>query len=101
MLAEYVTLSAGTKQVRWQLVGIVHETNDVAGSSNPAGQVGDAFTTLSTLNLSLRDVPADASSRWYVQVHDHSHAALQQTVDAILQRVSSLNGEDVSVELLH
>ncbi len=94
----YVTLSAGTKQVRWQLVGIVHETNDVAGSSNPTGQVGDAFTSLATLNLSLRDVPADASSHWYVQVHDHSHADLQQTVDGIQQRVNNLKGEDVSVD---
>jgi putative ABC transport system permease protein len=97
-VGETVMLSAGTKRARWQLVGIVHETNDVAGSSDPAGQVGDAFTTLSTLNLSLRNLPVDATSHWYIQVHDRSHAALQQTVNAIEQRVHSANGADGSVD---
>jgi hypothetical protein len=66
--------------------------------SQAAGQVGDAFTTLSTLNLSLRNLPVDATSRWYIQVHDRSHAAMQQTVDAIQQRVHSANGADGSVD---
>lgn len=66
--------------------------------SQAAGQVGDAFTTLSTLNLSLRNLPVDATSHWYIQVHDRSHAALQQTVNAIEQRVHSANGADGSVD---
>lgn len=97
-VGENVTLDTGTKLVVWRLVGIVHETNDVAGSSEPNGQVGDAFTTLSTLNLFLRNLPADVTSRWYVQVHDHSHAALQQTVDQLQQLVNTATGDTGSVD---
>ncbi len=97
-VGENVMLSAGTKQVIWLLVGIVHETSDVSGSSDLTGQVGDAFTTLSTLNLSLKNASVDEASRLYVQVQDRSHDVLQRTVNDIQNTMNHVYGETVSVE---
>lgn len=95
-----VTVSLGTKQVSWRLVGIVHETNNVSGSSDTTGLLGDAFTTLASLNLALRDAPADATSRLYVQVHDQSQLALRQVVKQIQHVLNSARVENASVDAL-
>lgn len=85
-VGEQVSVQPGTQEAHLTIIGIVHDVSEVSGSGNPAGRLGETFTTLETLNQ-LRHLPADAAERLWLQARDHSPRALQtlqQRVDTTL-----------------
>ncbi len=64
------------QKASWTIVGIVHDVNEVGPLANPQGRLGVAFTTLDTLNRTLRHLPADAAWRLWLRARDHSPQAL-------------------------
>ncbi|MDQ6661817.1 MAG: ABC transporter permease, partial [Chloroflexota bacterium] len=102
-VGDTVTVHLGTRQANWKIVGIVHEVSDVAGSSNAHGNLGLAFTTLENLNVGLRNLPADATTRMYASVHDRSQQALQNLQNQIQNILDNAKLQDTYVDspLLH
>jgi ABC-type lipoprotein release transport system permease subunit len=70
------------RQVRWTIVGLTHALDYVSGSADPTGALGEAFTTLDTLNHEMRN-PPDYADRLSVYAHDRSPSALRQLRDRI------------------
>lgn len=93
-VGEQVLLQLPTQQARLTIVGIVHDVNEVSGSGNPEGRLGETFTTLETLNQ-LRSLPSDSAERLWLQATDHSPQALQmlqQRVDTTLNALGLHDG---------
>jgi putative ABC transport system permease protein len=65
-----------TRRVAWTLVGLTHALDYLSGSADPNGTLGEAFTTLGTLNA-LTQQHADYADRLSVYAHDRSPRALQ------------------------
>lgn len=80
-----ITLTQGSSQLSWQVVGIVHDLDNASGSSDPHGRPGSMFTTLDNLNVSLRHLPADSTSLLELTARNHSQAALESLHGEIQQ----------------
>lgn len=88
-VGDSITLTKGSRQMHWRVVGIVHDLDNASGSANPQGRPGSLFTTMDNLNVNLRQVPADYALTLELRVHDHSQAALNQlhgSIQRILQQ---------------
>lgn len=83
-VGEQVRVQLPAQQARLTIVGIVHDVSELSGTGNPAGRLGETFTTLDTLNQ-LRHLPAGSAERLWLQADDHSSQALQ----ILQQRVNS------------
>jgi len=70
------------RQVRWTIVGLTHALDYLSGSADPNGSLGEAFTTLETLNREMRN-PPDYADRLSVYAHNRSPGALRQLRDRI------------------
>jgi putative ABC transport system permease protein len=81
----YVMLTQGSSQMRWQVVGIVHDLENATGADDPHGRPGSMFTTLDNLNVSLRHLPAGSAALLELSAHDHSQAALERLHGQIQQ----------------
>ena len=81
----YITLAKGSSQVRWQVVGIVHDLDTASGSADPHGRLGSMFTTLDNLDVNLRHIPAGSASILELNAHDRSQAALERLHGEIQQ----------------
>ncbi len=101
-VGDLMTVRLGTRQASWKIAGIMHEVYMVSGSASTNGRIGLAFTTLENLNETLRNMPADATTRLWVRAHDRSQLALQQLRGQI-QRVlkqAGLQNTYISTPLL-
>jgi putative ABC transport system permease protein len=70
------------RQVRWTVVGLTHALDYVSGSADATGSLGEAFTTLDTLNHEMRN-PPDYADRLSVYARTRSPGALRQLRDGI------------------
>lgn len=84
-VGEQITLSKGTSQMSWQIVGIVHDLDTASGTADPQGRLGSMFTTLDNLNGNVRHIPAGNASMLELTARDRSQAALQQLHGEIQQ----------------
>jgi putative ABC transport system permease protein len=82
-----------TRHVRWTIVGLTHALDYLSGSADPNGSLGEAFTTLDTLN-GVMQKPADYADRLSVNAHDRSPRALQRLkgqITSIVERAGLQN----------
>jgi putative ABC transport system permease protein len=70
------------RPVRWTIVGLTHALDYVSGSADATGSLGEAFTTLGTLNRAMGN-PPDYADRLSVYAHDRSPGALRELRDRI------------------
>jgi putative ABC transport system permease protein len=84
-VGESITLTKGSSQVSWQVVGIVHDLSNTSGTADPYGRIGSMFTTLDNLNGSLLHVPADSASLLELNARDHRQTALERLHGEIQQ----------------
>ena len=92
-VGENVPVLIGTQQVRLTIIGIVHDISNVSGSANPTGRLGEAFTTLDTLNRA-RHLAPDAAERLWLHARDHSAGALQQLQSQVNSTLHTLGFPD-------
>lgn len=84
-VGESITLKQGSRQLSWQVVGVVHDLDEASGTADPHGRLGSMFTTLDNLNVSLRHIPAGSASLLELTTRDHSQVALQRLHGEIQQ----------------
>lgn len=68
-----LTLTLDTKHVTWQVVGIVHDLTTPGTDA-----LGEAFTTLTNLNVNLLGLPANALTMVMVRAHNRAADAVDQ-----------------------
>jgi putative ABC transport system permease protein len=98
-VGEQVFIQFDTRQARLTIVGIVHDVSEVSGSGNPEGRLGEAFTTLDTLNQ-MRHLPRESAERLWLQVYDHSPQALQALQQRVDNTLNTLGLRDSSALVL-
>jgi putative ABC transport system permease protein len=69
--------STETAQVDWTIVGLMHASNYVDGSTDAQGTLGEAFVTPETLNGAIHRT-SDFTDRIVVHAYNHSPQALRQ-----------------------
>jgi putative ABC transport system permease protein len=80
-----IRTSTGQGEVRpvhWTIVGLTHALDYLSGSADLNGSLGEAFTTLGTLNRAMGN-PPDYADRLSVYAHDRSPGALRRLRDRI------------------
>jgi putative ABC transport system permease protein len=87
---------AQTRRVTWTLVGLTHALDYLSGSADPNGTLGEAFTTLETLNR-VTQQPADYADRLSVYARDTSPRALQILKVQITRRVEQAGVQNAFV----
>ncbi len=95
-VGDALTLSQGSRTVRWEVVGIVHELAYASGSADPHGRYGAMFTTLDNLDMTLRQLPVGTANQLYLNAQDHSQAALQRLrgeIQHVLQQAGIAQGQ--------
>jgi putative ABC transport system permease protein len=82
-VGDRLTLTQGSTQVTWRIVGVVHDL-DVSGG------IGEAFTTLENMNVHLLLLPADTMMMMMVRAHRHAEDAVNQVAGQVNSTLSSL-----------
>jgi putative ABC transport system permease protein len=82
-VGDTLTLTQESRQVRWTVIGIVHDLQ-------VGGGIGEAFTTIENMNVNLLGLPADTMMTLMVQAHDHSEDAVNQLAGPIETTLGSL-----------
>src|SRR5690349_4680975 len=81
---ERITLATEAQSVTMTIVGTVHELYHAAAFGDNSSQVGMAFTSLSFLNVNLRQATKDATTNLEIQARDTSQQALLHLKDQVL-----------------
>lgn len=84
-----------TQQVRWRLVGFVHDDSDISGSADANGFQGDGYATWDAVNA-VAQYALGYADRLSVSAREASPAALRQTqaqIKAILARSGLAQGQ--------
>lgn len=91
--------STETAQVSWTIVGLLHASNYVDGSTDTQGTLGEAFVTPETLNGAIHRV-SDFTDRIVVHTYDHSPQALSQLQARITTLMTQLGQINPQVRTL-
>jgi putative ABC transport system permease protein len=82
-VGDRLTLTQGSTQATWRIIGIVHDLN-------ASGGIGEAFTTLENLNVHLLRLPADSMMMLMVRAHNHADNAVNQLAGQVNSTLSGL-----------
>ncbi len=88
-----------TAQVRWTIVGLIHASDYVDGSSDAQGTLGEAFITPDTLNGAIHRA-GDFADRIIVHARNHSPQALEQLQAQITTILARLGQENTQVRTI-
>jgi ABC-type lipoprotein release transport system permease subunit len=97
-VGQSITLTQGSSQLSWQVVGIVHDLENATGTADPHGRPGSMFTTLDNLNDSLRHIPAESASQLELSAHDHNQATLERLHGEIQQALQQAKVWEATVQ---
>jgi putative ABC transport system permease protein len=82
-VGDNLTITANDRQATWRVVGIVHDLQ-------LGGGIGEAFTTLENMNVTLLGLPADSMMVLMVGARNHSDEAVNRLVDQVGSALSGL-----------
>src|SRR5215471_3751227 len=85
-VGDRLTLTQGSTQATWRVVGIVHDLQAFGG-------IGEAFTTLENMNVHLLQLPADSMMMLMVRAHNHAVNAVNQLAGQVNSTLSGLGGQ--------
>jgi len=82
-VGDTLTLTQGSTQATWRIIGIVHDLQ-------ASGGIGEAFTTLENMNVHLLQLPADSMMMLMVRAHNHAVNAVNQLAGQVNSTLSGL-----------